>query len=63
MSQLNLPISIESICLKNATSNELNKACKFACKDDSDIHKLPFPINEKNLLESIQNYQSLPTRL
>ena len=61
MSQLNLPISIESIGLKDATSNELNKACKFACKDDSDIHKLPFPINEQKLLESIQNYQSLPT--
>jgi len=61
LSKLNLPISIESICLRNASSNELHKACKFACKDDSDIHKLPFPINEKDLLEAILNYQSLPT--
>ncbi len=60
-SQLNLPISIESICLRNSTSNELYKACKFACNDDSDIHKLPFPMNEKGLLEAIQSLQSLPT--
>ena len=60
-SQLNLPISIESICLRNTTSNELYKACKFACNDDSDIHQLPFPINEKDLLEALQSLQSLPT--
>ena len=61
LSQLNLPISTESICLKNINSNELLKACRFACKEDSDIHKLPFPISERELLEAIQSYQSLPT--
>ncbi len=61
LSQLDLPTSIESIGLKNANSQELYKACKFACKDDSDIHQLPFPINEKDLLEIIQSYQFLPT--
>ncbi len=57
-SQLNLPISIESICLKNLTSNEIHKACKFACKHNSDIHQLPFPINENDLFEAIKDYQS-----
>ena len=61
LSQLNLPISIESIYLNNATSNELLKACRFACKKNSDIHQLPFPINENDLLEAIQSYQTLPT--
>ncbi len=60
-SQLNLPISINSICLKNTSSNELFKACKFACNFDSDIHQLPFSINEEDLLEAIQSFQSLPT--
>ena len=60
LSQLNVPISIESICLKHATSNELYKACKFACKDDSDIHQIPFKVNENDLLEAIKSYQSLP---
>ena len=61
LSKLNIPISLESISLENNTSNELMKACKFACKDDSDIHQLPFPINEKELLEALQSYQSAPT--
>ena len=60
-SQLNLPISIESICLRNTTSNKLHKACEFACNSNSDIHQLPFPINEKDLLEAIQSFQSLHT--
>ena len=61
LSQLDLPISIDSINLKNPTSKELHRACRFACKDNSDIHKLPFKINEKDLLEALQSYQSLPT--
>tara|TARA_Y100001968_G_scaffold235053_1_gene218196 strand:+ start:101 stop:1213 length:1113 start_codon:yes stop_codon:yes gene_type:complete len=59
-SQLNLPTSLESIYLKDTSSNELHKACKFACNDNSDIHKLPFQINEKDLLEAIQSFQSVP---
>ncbi len=59
-SKLNLPISIESINLENASSKELHKACKFTCNDTSDIHKLPFLIKEKDLLEAIQSFQSLP---
>ena len=60
LSQLNLPISIESICLKNMSSIELQKACKFACEKNSDIHRLPFEVNENDLLEAIQKFQSLP---
>ena len=59
-SQLNLPVSVESICLGGKTSNEIYKACKFACKYDSDIHQLPFPINENDLFEAIKNLQSTP---
>ncbi len=58
-SGLKIPTSLDSICLQNITSNELLKACKFACNDSSDINQLPFVINEKNLLEAIQNCQSL----
>ena len=61
-SELNLPISIESICLRDTTSKELHKACKFACKNNSDINELPFQINEKDLFEAIQSSQSLPVR-
>ena len=60
-SKLDLPISLESICLKNTTSNELYKACKFACNVNSDIHQLPFLINENDLLKAIQSFQSSTT--
>ena len=59
-SELNLPISIESICLRDTSSIELLKACEFACKNNSDIHQLPFQINERDLFESIQSFQFLP---
>ena len=58
-SKLNIPISIDSINLKCTSSQELQKACRFACNDKSDIHQLPFLINEKDLFEAIQSYQSL----
>ncbi len=60
-SQLNLPISIESFFHSNTNSTELLKACKFACNKDSDIHQLPFSVNEKDIIEAIQSLQSLPT--
>jgi len=59
-SQLNLPTSIESIGLKDMTSNQLHKACKFTCNENSDIHQLPFPINEKDLFDAIQSFKSFP---
>ena len=61
-SKLNIPTSLESICVKNTDSNELLKACEFACKNDSDIHKLPFSINKNNLLKAIESYQSSTSR-
>ena len=60
-SKLKIPISVESLYLKNLNTNELNKACRFACEHSSEIHQLPFEINEKVLLDSIQIYQTLPT--
>tara|TARA_Y100001968_G_scaffold132409_1_gene120829 strand:+ start:420 stop:1538 length:1119 start_codon:yes stop_codon:yes gene_type:complete len=60
-SLLNLPTSIESICLANASSNELEHACKFACNENSDLNQLPFPVDEKELFEAIQSFKSLPT--
>ena len=59
-SQLNLPISIESICLRDTSSNELYKACKFACNENSDIHQLPFSIKEKDLFNAIKSFQYFP---
>ena len=61
LSKLNLPTTLESINLRSTTSNEIEKACKFACKEDSDIHQIPFTIKEKDLVAAIQSYQYFPT--
>ncbi len=57
LSKLNLPLSIESIGLKNTNPNELRKACKFTCESSSDIHQIPFSIHEEKLLKAINNYE------
>ncbi len=59
LSKLNLPLSIESIGLKNTNNNELIKACRFTCETNSDIHQIPFTVNEKNLLRAINHYEYL----
>ncbi|WP_269606243.1 iron-containing alcohol dehydrogenase [Prochlorococcus marinus] len=59
-SQLKLPISTESIFLRNSNSKELHKACKFACNESSDIHQLPFSVNENDLFQAFQSFHSLP---
>ncbi len=57
LSKLNLPLSIESIGLKSSSQNELIKACRFTCKPSSDIHQIPFMVNEKKLLKAINDYE------
>ena len=32
---------------------EIREACKFACKENSDLHILPFEIDQNNLFEAI----------
>ncbi len=59
LSKLNLPLSIESIGLKNINSNELRRACRFTCAPNSDIHQIPFAINEHKLLKAINDYEYL----
>ena len=51
--QLSLPISIEELGIKSISLNELKTTCDFACKPESEIHHLPFPVNSEVLLEAI----------
>ena len=59
LSKLNLPLSIESIGLKNTNQNELIKACRFACEPSSDIHQIPFKVNEQKIIKAINQYEYL----
>lgn len=50
---LDLPIDIQSLGLKSYKKKELEKACIFACRRNSEIHNLPFKVNEKTLMEAL----------
>tara|TARA_Y100001968_G_scaffold333438_1_gene396258 strand:+ start:225 stop:1352 length:1128 start_codon:yes stop_codon:yes gene_type:complete len=59
LSKINLPLSIESLGLKDITNIEIKKACEFILQNHSEIHNLPFPINEKELIESIAQFKRM----
>ncbi len=53
LSELNLPINLQDLGLSNLSRIELQKACNFACKKDSDMHNLPFTVNPSKMLEAL----------
>ena len=38
-------------------NNNLNKIAEFACRENSEIHFLPFKITPKDIIEVISNYE------
>ncbi|WP_320668027.1 iron-containing alcohol dehydrogenase family protein [Prochlorococcus sp. MIT 1307] len=53
LEKLNLPTSLDELRLSNVCFKQIEEACIFACKDGSDIHKLPFKVNKEMLLEAL----------
>tara|TARA_Y100001968_G_C19437492_1_gene760576 strand:+ start:423 stop:1556 length:1134 start_codon:yes stop_codon:yes gene_type:complete len=51
--QLKLPTTLHQLGLSQITDNELEEVCKFSCNRNSDIHRLPFEVNYKELQEAI----------
>jgi len=56
---LDLPIDIQSLGLKSYKKKELEKACIFACHRNSEIHNLPFKVNENTLMEALLDASKL----
>ena len=57
--ELDLPINIQSLGLKSYKKKELEKACIFACRRNSEIHNLPFQVNENTLMEALLDANKL----
>ena len=57
MKQLNLPTSIAELGINIFENNNLEKIANFTCRDNSEIHFLPFEINKKDILEDIANFE------
>ena len=56
---LDLPIDIQSLGLKSYKKKELEKACIFACRRNSEIHNLPFKVTENTLMEALLDANKL----
>jgi glycerol dehydrogenase len=51
--RLALPITLADLGLGDASLAELERACHFACRDDSDLHQLPFRVDATDLLTAL----------
>ena len=50
---LGLPVSLDQLELGQASLAQLHMACAFACRPGSDLHHLPFSVNEADLLAAL----------
>jgi glycerol dehydrogenase-like iron-containing ADH family enzyme len=50
---LALPLSLADLGLAHASLSDLAEVCTFACRSDSDLHHLPFPVAADDLLSAL----------
>ena len=51
--ELGLPVCLDDLGLAQASLSELQQVCSFACREDSDLHHLPFSVSPGALLEAL----------
>ena len=57
MKKLNLPTTIAELGINVFENNNLQKIAEFTCRDKSEIHFLPFEINQQDIIETIKNFE------
>ena len=57
MKKLNLPTTIAELGIDVFENNNLQKIAEFTCRDKSEIHFLPFEINQKDIIDTIENFE------
>ena len=57
MKKLNLPTTITELGINIFENNNLQKIAEFTCRDKSEIHFLPFEINQQDIKETIMNFE------
>ena len=55
MKKLNLPTTISDLGINVFENNNLQKIADFTCRDESDIHYLPFEIDYQDIIKTIVN--------
>ena len=51
--RIGLPTSLAELGLGSCSFDELHSASTFACRPDSDLHHLPFPVGEADLMAAM----------
>jgi len=57
MKGLNLPTTIAQLGINVFENNNLEKIADFTCRDESEIHFLPFEIQKEDIVEVIANFE------
>ena len=57
MKKLDLPTSIAELGINVFDNQNLDKISEFTCKDNSEIHFLPFKISKQDIIEVIINFE------
>ncbi len=57
MKQLNLPTTIAQLGINVFEDNNLEKIADFTCRNESEIHFLPFEIHKQDVIEVIANFE------
>ena len=57
MKKLNLPTTIAELGINVFENNNLQKIADFTCRDKSEIHFLPFQTTQKDIIETISNFE------
>ena len=55
MKELSLPTKISELGINVFENENIDKIANFACREESEIHFLPFEINEEDVKEIIIN--------
>ena len=57
MKELNLPTTISELGINVFDNQNLEKIADFTCRDESEIHFLPFEICKRDIIEVISNFE------
>ena len=54
---MNLPTTIAQLGINVFENQNLEKIANFTCRDESEIHYLPFEISKQDIVEVITNFE------
>ena len=57
MRKLNLPTTIAELGINVFENENLQRIADFTCREKSEIHFLPFEINQQDIVDTITNFE------